>query len=235
MEHLSIYLDAQWGDRAEPEPDGVRWGMEGLIGKIRQRSGDRVRLAVELGCSVGRVVAELTGGADEVVGVDLHFGSLRRARRLVAGERVAYNRRVAGRSYRAASVMGERLEGCSFICSDALDPPLVPGAFDRVVALGLIDAVSRPRQLLNVIDGLCARGGEIIVSSPYAWQSSVVEEDQRFGGDDPAAALVARLRGGTDLGARYDIEDEAEIPWTLRRDARTCVSYRTHYVRARKL
>ena len=194
-----------------------------------------MRMAVELGCSVGRVVAELAHGADEVVGVDLHFGSLRRARKLVAGERVAYNRRVVGRAYRAASVMGERLEGASFICSDALDPPLVPGAFERVVALNLIDSVSRPRQLLNVIDGLCARGGEIIVSSPYAWQSSVMDEAERFGGDDPAAALVARLREGIDLGAPYHIEDEAEVPWSLRRDARSCVSYRSHYVRARKL
>jgi hypothetical protein len=37
------------------------------------------------------------------------------------------------------------------------------------------------------------------------------------------------------LGSRYAIEDEAELPWILRRDARSAVSYCTHYVRARKL
>jgi hypothetical protein len=61
-----------------------------------------------------------------------------------------------------------------------------------------------------------------------------VEDGERFGGDNPAAALVAMLRGG-DLGARYEIEDEAELPWTLRRDARSAVAYCIHYVRARKL
>jgi SAM-dependent methyltransferase/uncharacterized protein YbaR (Trm112 family) len=228
VEHLSIYLDAHWGDRAAPPPDGAGFGMESLVTRIRARATERVATAVDLGCSVGRVTAELARGADTVVGVDLHFGSLRRARRLLAGERVAYNRRVVGRYYREATIAGEAHAGTHVICADALDPPLAPAAFGRVVALNLIDSVRHPLQLLTVMDGLCARGGEIILSSPYAWQSHVMEEDERFGGADPAADLVARLR------ERYDIEEEAEVPWALRRDARGVVSYRAHYVRARK-
>jgi hypothetical protein len=106
--------------------------------------------------------------------------------------------------------------------------------FDRVIALNMLDSVPHPRQLLSVIDGLCAIGGEIIVSSPYAWQSSVMLEHERFGGADPAAALRTLLTAGTGLRASYRIEDEAEISWTLRRDARSAVTYRTHYLRARK-
>jgi uncharacterized protein YbaR (Trm112 family)/SAM-dependent methyltransferase len=239
VEHLSIYLDAHWGDRAAPPPDGVRFGLEALVARIAARSGERVKLAVELGCSVGRVVAELAQGADEVMGVDLQFGSVRRARRILDGERVTYNRRVVGRHYTPASVQaGDRAVSggrVQLICANAIDPPLVPGAFGRVVALNLVDSVSRPRQLLSVMDGLCARGGELILSSPYAWQSSVMDEDERLGGADPAAALTAILRNGDGLGARYEIEDEAEVAWSLRRDARSVVAYRTHYLRARKL
>ncbi|MBC7977734.1 MAG: hypothetical protein H7138_22375 [Myxococcales bacterium] len=121
------------------------------------------------------------------------------------------------------------------ICADALDPPLVPGAFDRVVALNLIDSVASPRQLLAVLDGLCAPGGELIVSSPYAWQSSVMADDARIGGLDPGADLTAILRDGVGLSARYRIEDEAELPWTLRRDSRSSASYAIHYLRARKM
>jgi SAM-dependent methyltransferase/uncharacterized protein YbaR (Trm112 family) len=236
VEHLSIYLDAQWGDRAEPEPDGARWGMQALVERVQARSAERVAMAVELGCSVGRVAAELAHGADVVVGVDLHFGSLRRARRIALGERVVYNRRMVGRHYREAAITADGRRGAvHFVCADALDPPLAPGGFGRVVALNLIDSVRHPRQLLTVMDGLCARGGELVLSSPYAWQSHVMDEGERFGGAEPAADLVARLRDGTDLGARYRIEDEAEVPWTLRRDARSVVSYRAHYVRARKM
>lgn len=237
VEHLSIYLDAHWGDRAEPSPEGVSgYGMRALVEKIAERSRERVEMAVELGCSVGRVVAELAAGADEVVGVDLHFGSLRRARRLLDGEEVTFNRRIAGRHYAAARVRGEKIEAgrVRLICGDALDPPLVPGMFGRVVALNLLDSCSRPRQLLSVIDGLCAPGGELILSSPYSWQSSIMDEDERLPGPDPAAELVAILREGRGLGARYTVEEEAELPWTLRRDARSVVTYRIHYLRARK-
>jgi hypothetical protein len=56
-----------------------------------------------------------------------------------------------------------------------------------------------------------------------------------LGRADPAAELTALLRAGTGLGARYEIEDEAELPWTLRRDSRSVASYSIHYVRARKM
>lgn len=241
VEHLSIYLDAHWGDRAEPPPDGpgAGFGLRAVVDKIAERAGQRVDLAVELGCSTGRIVAELAAGADRVCGLDLSFGAVRRARRLLDGERIEYPRRVTGRRYTAAHVAaGDRAvpaERRLLVCGDALDPPLVPGVFGRVVALNLIDSVASPRQLVSVLDGLCRPGGEIIVSSPYAWQSSVMSEHERLAGPDPAAALAALLRDGTDLAARYQIEDEAELPWTLRRDARSAASYSIHYLRARKM
>jgi SAM-dependent methyltransferase/uncharacterized protein YbaR (Trm112 family) len=237
LEHLSIYLDAHWGDRADPPPDGQS-DMRALIDRIAART-DRVALAVELGSSTGRIVGELARAADHVVGVDLQFGAVRRARHLLAGERIAYARRVTGRRYASATaIAGDRAiaPGAStLICGDALDPPLVPGMYDRVVALNLLDSVRSPRQLLSVVDGLCAPGGEVILSSPFAWQSGIVDDTAPLDGPDPAADLAAILRDGTGLGARYRIEDEADLPWTLRRDARSAVAYCIHYVRARKI
>jgi SAM-dependent methyltransferase/uncharacterized protein YbaR (Trm112 family) len=241
IEHLSIYLDAHWGDRVEPLPDGPGggFGARAVIDKIAERAASPVARAVELGCSTGRIVAELARGAEQVAGLDLQFGAVRRARRLLDGERVVYPRRAIGRRYVPASAAaGDRAVPASrraLVCGDALDPPLVPGAFDRVVALNLLDSVSSPRQLLSVIDGLCRSGGEVIVSSPYAWQSSVMAETERLGGIEPEAALARIFRDGVGLSARYRIEDEAELPWILRRDARSGASYSIHYLRARKM
>jgi SAM-dependent methyltransferase len=241
VEHLSIYLDAHWGDRAEPPPEGPGGGFaaRAIVDKIAERASQRVGLAVELGCSTGRIVAELAAGADQVAGIEMSFGAIRRARRLLDGERLVYPRRVVGRRYAVASAAaGDRAVPAArrmLVCGDALDPPLVPAAFDRVVALNLLDSVHRPTQLLSVVDGLCKPGGEVILSSPYAWQSSVMADTERLGGLDPAADLAATFRDGVGLGARYRIEDEAELPWTLRRDARSAVSYSIHYLRARKM
>ena len=116
-----------------------------------------------------------------------------------------------------------------------MDPPLVPRSFDRVVALNVLDAVPSPPQIVAVADGLCAPGGELILASPYAWQSGIVADEHRFGGADPAGAIcVAGSSTAMALEARYIIEDEAELPWTLRRDARSAVVYRVHWLRARK-
>ena len=233
LEHLSIYMDAHWGDRAEP---AVPPAATELVARIAARAAHRVALAVELGCSTGRLLAELARGADHVVGVDLQHGVLRRAHRLLDGDPVAYARRQIGRHYSTAVARaGDRAvpaERRTLVCGDALDPPLISGLYGRVVALNVLDAVRQPHQLLAVMDGLCARGGEVILASPYAWQSGFVDEDARFGGAEPAAALVELLRRG--LSVPYVIEEEAELGWTLRRDARGTASYCIHYVRARK-
>lgn len=223
LEHLSIYLDAHWGDRAEPPVD---FALGGVIERLAALP--RVEHACELGCSAGRIVSELAKRSDHVVGLDLQFATVRRARQLLAGHRVAYARRMIGRHYAPASVVGER-STVTLLCGDALDPPLIPRAFDRVVALNLLDSVSNPRQLLSVLDGLCDHGGELILGCPYSWQSSVLPEHHRFGGADPGAALRAELAG------RYEVVEEAEISWPLRRDARSTLSYRIDYLRARKL
>lgn len=238
LEHLSIYMDAHWGDRGVDRtqpPEG--FAVQPLIERIARLP--RVELAVELGCNVGRIVAELAAGADRIVGLELNFGAIRRARRLLDGEPVAYGRRMIGRHYmRVEAQAGDRTvakDRRRLVCGDALDPPLIPGMFDRVVALNVLDSVRQPKQLLSVVDGLCAPNGELILSSPYTWQSTVMEDHERIGGVDPAIDVCTILREGQGLEARYRIEDEADVPWTLRRDARSTVSYRVHYLRARKL
>lgn len=231
-EHLSIYLDAHWGDRALPVE---KWGLEAIAGKLAARAAEPVERAVELGCGPGRGLYELRRGARAVTGVDAQLASLRRARRLFDGEPVEYGRRVVGRHYAPARITPPaRVGDVTLVCADALDPPLVPGSFDRVVALNVLDAVLSPPQLVAVADGLCAPGGELILASPYAWQSGIVADEHRFGGADPAGALRRRLVEGEALEARYTLEDEAELPWVLRRDARSAVVYQVHWLRARK-
>lgn len=235
LEHLSIYLDAHWGDHAEPRAD---FASLALRAKIAERAAERVDAAVELGCSVGRFVAELAPGADHVVGIDMHAGALRRARRILDGASVAFARRTIGRHYTPARITAKDHaldpEHYTLVCGDALDPPLIPQMFGRVVALNLLDSIHNPRQLIAVVDALCARGGEIILTSPYSWQSTVMADADRLGDADPTAEVRRIFTTGDRLSATYTVEDEAELPWTLRRDARSSTTYRIHYLRLRK-
>ncbi|MGZ3439555.1 MAG: methyltransferase domain-containing protein, partial [Polyangia bacterium] len=232
------YLDAQWGDRATPPPDGpgAGFGMAAIAKKLAERASAPVDSAVELGCGVGRGLYELGRGAGDVVGVDAQPASLRRARRILDGESIEYDRRVVGQHYARARIDAPPATAANvqLVCADAMDPPLVPGSFDRVVALNVLDAVTSPPQLVAVADGLCAPGGELILTSPYAWQHGIVADEHRFGDADPAGALRRRLEEGSALEARYTVEDECELVWTLRRAARSAVVYQVHWLRARK-
>jgi SAM-dependent methyltransferase len=179
------------------------------------------------------MTAELAAGADHVVALDLHAGAVRRARRLLDGDAVRYARRVTGRHYTTATARaGDRATPPArrtLLVADALNPPLLPHVFERVVAFNLLDTVPSPRTLLAVLDVLCAPGGEVLLASPFAWQAEFVPVEAHLGGADPAGELARLLREGG-----FRIEEEADLPWTLRRDARTCIAYRTHYLRARK-
>lgn len=236
-EHLSIYLDAHFGDRTLPPPDelGPACGGAELWRVLAGRASERVGRAVELGCSVGRGLFELAAGAELVVGVELHFMALRQARRILRGSALRYPRRQLGRHYEIAQLPAMPAQpNVHLICGDALDPPLVPAAFDRVVALNLLDSVRWPPGLLSVVDGLCAPQGELLLSSPFSWQSGVVDEGGRLGGLDPEGALASQLTSGDDLSAAYALEEIAELRWHLRRDRRSAQSYRVHLLRARK-
>lgn len=216
LEQLSSYLPS-W-----------EAGYEAIAQKLKGRP--RVGRALELGCCVGRGLFELSSSADQVVGLDKSGAFLRAARRLLSGAELPYARRMAGRSYLPAVAKApSAADNVELVLGDVLDPPFAPGQFGRVAALNLLDTVRSPRALLHHIHQLAAPGAEILLASPYAWRDDVVELSERLGGADPAAALRDEVRA---LG--WSIEDEADLPWTLRRDARALSVYQTHFLRSRR-
>ncbi len=234
LDHLSTYLDANWSDRAQPPVDGpAARGGEALWQRLAERAVAPVRSAIDLGTSVGRGAFELARGAASAIGIDVRLMSLRRAHRIVTGERVRYARRRIGHHYGPAVIEGPAGQA-HFVCADALDPPFLPGSFDRVAALNLLDAVPRPMQLLRVLDGLCAERGEVIVTSPFAWSSGVTPAEAQTGGADPAGWLRRTFEQGAGLTSRYGVEDEADLEWWLRHSARAATLHRVYYLRVRR-
>lgn len=236
LEHLSIYLDAHFGDRSQPPACGpvAGWGGAALFSAVARLASRPVGRAVELGCGVGRGLLALSGGAQFTLGVDMHLGALRAARRVLGGQGLSYARRTIGRHYQSAELAAGPPVPAHLICADALDPPLAPQAFERVVACNVLDSVRTPRQLLSVIDGLCAPGGDVTLASPYSWQSGIVDENERIGGETPELELRRIFSSGDGLEAAYTIVAEEELPWHLRRDARSAHSYIVHTLQARK-
>ena len=216
LDQLSTYLET-W-----------RTGFDALSERLRMRP--RARLSLELGCGAGRALFELARTSERAVGLD-HSGSLLRAARvLLRGEEFPYARRMAGHAYAPATARAPgRAENIELICADALEAPFAPGQFDRVMALNLLDNVASPRALLHQLHQLAAPGGEILLCSPFSWRDEIVAPAERLGGTDPVAALRDEV---TRLG--WSIEDEADLPWTLRRDSRSTTTYQVHWLTGRR-
>lgn len=214
LDQLSTYLQT-W-----------QHGFDELAARLRAL--ERVGSALELGCGTGRALFELSRTAASVVGLDRSGSLLRAAGRLLRGEALPFARRMAGRNYAPASVRAPAAAAnVELVCGDALEPPFAPGAFDRVVALNLLDNVSSPRALLEQMSQLAAR--ELVLCSPFAWRDGIVDEPERLPGADPAAALRKAV---VELG--WKIEDQADLPWSLRRDARSVTTWQVHWLRARR-
>lgn len=238
LEYLSIYLDAHFGDYAIPAPDGPEPGCGGtqLWHALSGCNAAPVERAIELGCGVGRGLHILAEGAELTIGVELNFAALLYARWILRGETVRYARRTSGRHYQPASIHApaRSASAVQLVCGDALDPPLAPDSFQRVASLNVMDAVQSAHQHLSVVDGLCVPGGEVVLSSPFNWQSGIVAEDGRLDAADPAQLLHDMLQSGRGLLSGYAISESRELRWRLRRDGRSAVSYFTHYLRAHK-
>lgn len=246
LEHLSIYLDAHWGDCAQPQKSqplsSQMWGGQALFSALHAAfsSASPARLCVELGCGVGRGLAQLRRNSSLSIGVDLHLPALRAARRLLRGEALPFARRTLGRYFEPATIQPCAPSGpygaVALICGDALDPPLAPETAERVVALNLLDSVSQPPQLLSVLDGLCVLGGELFLTSPYSWQTSVVAEGARLGdlNGDAGQALRSQLQTGFGLRGAYSLLSQSDLLWELRRDARSLHRYSVDALHLRK-
>ena len=99
------------------------------------------------------------------------------------------------------------------------------GCFSNLLAT--IDASPRSRNSLVVF---CADHGEAFWERRFP----TILVTCRSHGVDPVTELVGRLARGDGLGARFVVEEQVDLPWTLRRDGRSALVHSIHYLRLRK-
>lgn len=234
---LSIYLPHLLAPGAP-----LRRAVRGVLQRHVPR---RVGLAVELGCSVGADLRTLANAAREVIGVDSSLVSLRAARAQLAGEVVPLLSRVEGRSFRSEDPIAmPRVDNVVLAAGNALDPPLLPGVADIAMSLNVLDCVAAPLDLLGQMDAILAPGGLMILSSPFSWKDDITPPAFALGGGiDPRWVELGTPAGLAELLAgrmpelpylRYEVLEQLDVPWTIRRDSRQLLTFDVHLIAARK-
>ena len=203
---------------------------------------------LDLGCAAGRTSFDLAESEPHslVLGIDMHLGLLRLARRAVRGE-MSYPRRRIGlvydrRRFPVALRHGARVD---FWACDALALPFAPGVAQRCVALNLLDCVADPRLLLRTMAQAVAPGGQVLIATPYDWSTRATQVEAWLGGHSQRAGhggageanlhqLIDRLGGAYAIPGLALIAEQAEWPWATRLHDRSTVQYRTHLVALRR-
>lgn len=200
------YLDAHYGDLNAAYWDGMGAALGG-------------RLALDAGCSVGRITFE-AARRGFAVGMDVNFDQLRLAASFQRTGRVAYSRHARALHSEPVESAFVPSPNALFILADLHDPPFGADTFDLIAALNLIDSVKHPLTALGQADAMLKPGGRLLLSSPYAWDPRVTDEWLESEDVDPHEFVRSLLAGDLIPQCEFSyriIEEKTGIPWRLRR------------------
>jgi len=247
-QHLSNYGSGHYGDLGpDPtNPDGNL--LEAMLETGLRLVGECPRgPALDIGCSVGRASFELAKRTGELVlGVDISFGMLRLAQRILIEGVVSYPLRAVGVVYdrREFPVEFEGAGLVDFWACDACALPLKPDQFALCTSLNLLDCVADPREHLASIATILTPGGAGIVACPYDWSPGATAMEGWLGGHSQRGEDRGRseptVRSLLTPGAHRApvaglelIAEEERVPWEVRLHDRSTMRYEAHLLALR--
>lgn len=246
-QHLSAYAWDHYGDldpeEQHPSPGSAARLLEhalDLAGEIPEGP------VLDVGCAVGRttfLLAERTGRP--AVGIDLNFGMLRVASRVLREGRVRYSRRRVGLVYDrrdfAADLPGRG--NADFWCCDAAALPFADRTFALAASLNVLDCVASPRDALAELARVLAPDGRALLATPYDWSPGATPVEAWLGGHSQrgphrgASEPVLRtlVAGGhpASVPGLAIVAEEPALPWRVRLHDRSAVEYAVHLLVAR--
>lgn len=215
---------------------------------VRQAAGaGTLGRCLDVGCGPGRTTFELAARSDDLVlGIDLNFGLLRAASRVLRHGRVRFGRRQVGLVYerREFEVSFPQANRVDFWCCDAAALPFASQTFATALALNVLDSTSSPLALLGSLADTLVASGTLALACPYDWSAAVTPVEQWLGGHSQrgpdqgdSRALVRRVleQSVTPSGERlWEVLAERDaVPWVVRQHARSATHYDVHLLVAR--
>ncbi len=201
------------------------------------------RLALDLGCAVGRLSFELAARGGLVIGLDRSRPLVEKARKLARDGVLDYPLILEGRLSEPRRIelpAAWRAHPPEFLVADALALPFPAGVADRLCSLNLLDKVPKPCRHLAECDRVAAREGAcLLVSDPFSWSTECAAEADWLGGTDggPYAGYGRdNLRRILEREGEppWRITTEGEVAWTIRNHRNHFELIRSQYLRAER-
>ncbi len=251
-QHISTYAFDHYGD-LDPAEDSDAPVPPGSVLRLLEEGlsaagpGAPIGPTIDVGCSVGRTSFALAKARDDIVlGVDLNFGMLRMASRVLREGIVSYPRRRVGLVYdrREFPAAFEHAEHVDFWACHAAALPFPEASFSLAVSLNLLDCVDAPHEHLHATARALSPGGLAIFAAPYDWSAAATPPAAWLGGHSQRSEnrgasepLLRALLSGDHPQAAEGLKivaERAALSWKVRVHDRSAVDYKSHMIVSRK-
>lgn len=187
-------------------PDGMRQALDFAVRTPSHFSKNPVPRGLDLGCAVGRSAFEMSRTCEKVIGLDFSHRFIAAANCLKDDGKVNYSRLDEGSI--AARLTADLPKGTDssrveFVQGDAMCLPEELGRFDRVHAANLLCRLTDPLLLLNRLEDLVVKGGELVLATPCTWLENFTPREN-WPVADTLAWLESHLLGNFELRAQLD-------------------------------
>lgn len=186
-------------------------------------------VALDIGCSVGRLSFELTKTHSSVIGIDTSISFIEKARELLRKKSLEFDLIIEGfiTEQRSCEFDSDwQYDYVDFIVADALALPFPRHLFSTVTSINILEKVASPiGHLIDINRVLKEENAMFVFSDPFSWDPSV---------SDPAGWLSGGTNGngccrGIDSISRYfsgkedifnpplEILNQGNVPWKIRK------------------
>ena len=220
---LSAYLWSHYSDlQGDPEATGAYQTWASLL---KPSCG----IALDIGCSVGRLSFEMSTTHRRTIGIDTSFSFITRARKLLRQRQLRFDLIVEGLLTEERACDFPREWNCNridFIVADALALPFTDRLFSTVSSINILEKVPNPLRHLREMDRvLAAQNGRLVFSDPFSWDESVTSPELWIGGrpDGPFPGRgidgVRHILTGQNgiFTPPLKITASGTVPWTIRK------------------
>lgn len=186
-------------------------------------------LALDIGCSVGRLSFEMTRTHSHVIGIDTSISFIQKARELMKSRCLEFDMVVEGLITETCSydfTNGWNIDRIDFIVADAMALPFPKKTFATAASVNILEKVPHPMQhLVEINRVLDNQNGMFVFSDPFSWDEDFVDPELWLSGraDGRYACrgmeTMARLFSGEDkiFDPPLQILVKQDVSWKIRK------------------
>lgn len=186
-------------------------------------------IALDIGCSVGRLSFEMSQTHDRIIGIDTSQSFIQKARQLLNQKRLDFHLIIEGQMTEKRSIEfnnGWQYDRIEFLVADAMALPFCKHFFSTIASINILEKVPDPLKHFIEINRVMAKTKAMFVfSDPFSWDKSVSSPDSWLSGKMQGKYKgrgidnIKKIISGLDqiIDPPMTIIDQQDVPWKIRK------------------